>query len=401
MSNKKQIHEEVKTSSRVKKIKYVQGQYFTKNILLKEKLYEFILNKPNLILEPSIGRGDLISYIKERNSDIQFDMFEIDKNIKLLGDIDKNKIIYGDFLIQNINKKYKTIVGNPPYIRTKKGNLYIDFIEKCYNLLDENGELIFIVPSDFIKLTSASKILTTMFNNGMITHIYHPNNEKLFDNASIDVIIFRYCKNKSLSNKILYNDKIVFINNSNGLITFSDTENKDTLLFKDIFNIYVGIVSGKEEVYKNNDLGNIEVINGENKKEKYIFINSFPSNDEKINNYLLQHKSTLLKRNIRNFNEKNWFEWGAARNLAAINNNKNKKCIYIYNLSRKEKIAFIDKVGYFGGGLIMMVPTKECDLDKIINYLNSDTFKQNFMFSGRFKIGHRQISNSIFPNELS
>ena len=401
MSNKKQIHEEVKTSSRVKKIKYVQGQYFTKNILLKEKLYEFILNKPNLILEPSIGRGDLISYIKERNSDIQFDMFEIDKNIKLLGDIDKNKIIYGDFLIQNINKKYKTIVGNPPYIRTKKGNLYIDFIEKCYNLLDENGELIFIVPSDFIKLTSASKILTTMFNNGMITHIYHPNNEKLFDNASIDVIIFRYCKNKSLSNKVLYNDKIVFINNSNGLITFSDTENKDTLLFKDIFNIYVGIVSGKEEVYKNNDLGNIEVINGENKKEKYIFINSFPSNDDKINNYLLQHKSTLLKRNIRNFNEKNWFEWGAARNLAAIYNNKNKKCIYIYNLSRKEKIAFIDKVGYFGGGLIMMVPTKECDLDKIINYLNSDTFKQNFMFSGRFKIGHRQISNSIFPNELS
>ena len=66
-------------------------------------------------------------------------------------------VVYGDFMKQTITKTYKTIVGNPPYVRTKKGNLYIDFTEKCYNLLDDNGELIFIVPSDFLKLTCASK----------------------------------------------------------------------------------------------------------------------------------------------------------------------------------------------------------------------------------------------------
>lgn len=38
--------------------------------------------------------------------------------------------------------------------------------------------MIFIVPSDFLKLTSASKILNIMINNGTFTHIYHPNNEK-------------------------------------------------------------------------------------------------------------------------------------------------------------------------------------------------------------------------------
>jgi len=35
------------------------GQYFTSNIELKKKVFEFILNVPLTILEPSIGRGDL------------------------------------------------------------------------------------------------------------------------------------------------------------------------------------------------------------------------------------------------------------------------------------------------------------------------------------------------------
>ena len=119
-----------------------------------------------------------------------------------------------------ITKTYKTIVGNPPYIRTKKGNLYIDFAEKCYNLLDDNGELIFIVPSDFFKLTSASKLLNVMMKNGTFTHIFHNHNEKMFENASIDVIVFRYCKNNLIDKKVLYNDKLLYAINSNGLITF-------------------------------------------------------------------------------------------------------------------------------------------------------------------------------------
>jgi hypothetical protein len=43
----------------------------------------------------------------------------------------------------------------------------------------------------------------------------------------------------------------------------------------------------------------------------------------------------------------------------------------------------------------MMMPKKDCNLDSIINFLNSNEFKDNFIFSGRFKIGHRQLSNSI------
>jgi adenine-specific DNA-methyltransferase len=368
------------------------GQYFTSNIELKKKVFEFILNNPLTILEPSIGRGDLILFNK--NPNIKFDMYEIDNTIKLLDGINKNDVIYTDFIKEDIQKKYISIIGNPPYIKTKTGNLYIDFINKCYNLLEENGELIFIVPSNFYKLTCSYKLLNEMMENGTFTHIYHPNNENMFENASIDILIFRYCKNRNIEKKIIYNDKIKFIINSNGIITFEDEEIKNTILFEDYFNIYVGLVSGKEEVYKNEEYGNIEVLNGEDKIDKYIYIDKYPCENDKINEYLLKYKKILIERKIRKFNNDNWFEWGAPRNITTIKNNIGKDCIYIYNLTRKTKIAFLGKVNYFGGSLLILIPKKECDLNKIISYLNSDIFKSNFLFSGRFKIGHRQISKS-------
>ena len=379
--------------------KHELGQYYTTHNELKETVFEFILNSPNNILEPSIGRGDLITFITNRLPNIIFDMYEIDTQIKLLDNIEQDKVVYGDFMTQPITKTYKTIVGNPPYIRTKKGNLYIDFTEKCYNLLDANGELIFIVPSDFLKLTSASKLLNVMMSNGTFTHIFHPHNEKMFANASIDVILFRYCKNSLIEKKVLYNDKILYISNSNGLITFDEKVNNNNVLFQDYFDIYVGLVSGKEEVYKNEEHGNIEVLNGHNKFEKYIYIETYPCENEKINEYLIEHKNELITRGIRKFNEKNWFEWGAPRNISTINSNLGKDCIYIYNLTRKSDVSFLGKVSYFGGGLLMLKPKKKCDLNKIVTYINSTTFKANFMFSGRFKIGHRQICNSYIPSD--
>lgn len=379
--------------------KHNLGQYFTTHNDLKEKVFEFIFNSPSNILEPSIGRGDLIVFITDKIPSITFDMYEIDTKIKLLDKIEKDKVVYGDFMKQTITETYRTIIGNPPYVRTKKGNLYIDFTEKCYNLLDENGELIFIVPSDFLKLTSASKLLNTMMTNGTFTHIFHPHNEKMFENATIDVIVFRYCKNILIEKKVLYNDKILYITNSNGLITFGEEENNNNIMFQDYFDIYVGLVSGKEEVYKNEELGNIEVLNGEDKVNKYIYIENYPCENEEINKYLFDNKKELIERGIRKFNENNWFEWGAPRNISAINANLGKDCIYIYNLTRKPNVSFLGKVTYFGGGLIMLKPKKKCNLHNIVSYINSNAFKDNFIFSGRFKIGHRQISNSFIPSE--
>jgi adenine-specific DNA-methyltransferase len=170
-------------------------------------------------------------------------------------------------------------------------------------------------------------------------------------------------------------------------------------MFKDYFDIYVGIVSGKEKVYKNEEYGNIEVLNEEDKFDKYIYIEKYPCDNENINKHLLNYKKELIERGIRRFNENNWFKFGATRNISKVIKNIGKECIYIYNLTRKTNIAFLGKVSYFGGGLLMLKPKKNCNLQTIISYLNSNTFKDNFIFSGRFKIGHRQISHSYIPSE--
>lgn len=57
--------EEIEEEFKKLKLKKDLGQYFTKNRTLLKKVNEFILNKPELILEPSIGRGDIVNYIKE------------------------------------------------------------------------------------------------------------------------------------------------------------------------------------------------------------------------------------------------------------------------------------------------------------------------------------------------
>lgn len=375
----------------------MSGQYFTKNRLLQKKMYSFILNNPKEILEPSVGRGDLVQYIDSQIPNIKFDMYEIDDKIKDFL-IDKKQIIFGDFLCQQINKKYDTIIGNPPYVRTKKGNLYIDFIKKCFGLLENNGELIFIVPSDFFKLTCASKLLIDMLNNGTFTHIFHPHDENLFDGAAIDVIIMRYCKNDTLEKKVLYNDKPMYLLNNRGFVTFTENKINQNKLknVSDYFDVYVGFVTGRDDVFQNDQLGNINVLWSRNKIKKFILIDQFPSSDNQINQHLLNNKNKLINRKIRKFNEKNWYQWGGLRNMSSIEKNKNKKCIYLRNMSRSEEVAFEGTVDYFGPGLFMLLPkNNNIDLNNAIKYFNSKKFKQDFIYSGRFKIGNKQLCKSI------
>jgi adenine-specific DNA-methyltransferase len=271
-------------------------------------------------------------------------------------------------------------------------NLYIQFIEKCFQLLDEGGELIFIVPSDFIKLTSASSIIQKMNECGSFTNFLFPHNENLFDNASIDVVVFRY--EKGVSNKSTsINGETKFCNVTNGVITFSDIEVSGDIV-SNVFDVYVGLVSGKDEIYKTS-FGNIDILTDKDVTEKFIFVNDFPTSNTQINDHLLLNKKQLLERRIKKFNEKNWFEWGAPRNIKTIEKNLGRPCVYIRNVTRQKEVAFEGQVTHFGGKLLCLIPKENINLDTIIEYLNSNEFKKNYMYAGRFKIGHRQLSLAL------
>ena len=368
------------------------GQYFTIAPTLQKFIFDSVQYRGSLLLEPSFGAGHLLQLFKESDPNYPMVCYELDHSIQPVVSFNKHQVcIYGDFMAQPMNRHFKTIVGNPPYVKQSSGNLYLAFIAKCLDWLDESGELLFIVPSEFLKQTSANAIVTRMATEGSFTHFYFPHDESLFENASVDVVAFRYQKDLHTPTAIVNGVERTYAV-TNGILTF--TESGDALpRLGSLFDIYVGMVTGRDEIYKV-PFGTIDMRTDKDRVERYLFPTSFPTDSQEINEYLLQHKPALLARKIRSFTETNWFEWGAPRNLKKIQTHWGKPCLYVRMLTRDTAVAFTGTVEYFGGTLLCLIPKASADLKKICDALNQESFRTEYTYSGRFKIGHKQLANA-------
>lgn len=382
-------------------IKKDLGQYFTTDLGLQKKVVDLVKNNPQTVLEPSCGRGDLVGAIQHRFRECQFVLYEIDKSIELLQCVkDRNsQIIYEDFLETDVGRSFDTIVGNPPFVsgKVRNKNMYIRFIEKCYKMLNNDGELIFIVPYAFLKSTSGTKLIDKMVQSGSFTDIYHTNNEKLFHGASVDVIVFRYQKGLLKHPTITYNDTEVNYTITNGIISFRERES-DMRMIHEIFDVYVGLVSGLDKVFRNDEHGNISVKMDIDRDDKFIFLDELPAKGTTVRKYLEENKDKLMKRRICKITEKNWYKFGAIRNNRVMEDKADQRCIYIRTVSRRNIVACVDTVRYFGGSLLMMIPkvdnvNNEIDLDSIADSMNSSDFRDQFMSNGRFIISHHTLCN--------
>ena len=103
------------------------GQYFTISDELQQFVFESVKNKGHTLLEPSVGAGHLLKKFKEYDENYPIICYEIDSKVKQIINV---PVIHGDFTKQTVTTKFKTIIGNPPYVKQKSGvNLYIKFIE--------------------------------------------------------------------------------------------------------------------------------------------------------------------------------------------------------------------------------------------------------------------------------
>jgi adenine-specific DNA-methyltransferase len=397
------------------------GQYFTTSEKLQKFVLDSVKNIGETILEPSLGAGHLLLKFLERDPSQSFIGYEIDTSIKPIIAQNKNQeIIYADFIESSIKRKFKTIIGNPPYVSIAKSkNLYIKFIEKCFNLMEDDGEMVFIVPSDFIRLTGAADLISEMVAAGHFTDFLFPHEENLFEDASIDILVFRYQKSIRLANSSITNLNGLHVgqgltversaeltclptpfNVSNGIITFGLEQTENTVRMEELFDIYVGLVTGRDEVYKV-DFGNISVLSDKDRTEKFIYVDSYPSGiSEQIDGHLMDNQKTLMERRIKTFNDSNWWQWGAPRNIKVMRDSVGSPCIYIRTITRSSEVAFEGTVQFFGGGLLCAIPkTPETAsrLTEICAYLNEESVRKNYTFSGRFKIGHKQLCNIRVP----
>jgi adenine-specific DNA-methyltransferase len=195
------------------------GQYFTPEVVANFMLELADISANSSILEPSCGEGVFLKLLHDKGFD-NLTAFEIDKELAQ----DFSNVRYESFISAKIPTSFDLIIGNPPYIRWKNleddlkqelssnpiwnkyfnslcDYLYI-FILKSIELLNENGQLIFICPEYWMNTTHSISLRNYMVANGYFEEIYHFNETPIFDKVTVSIVIFKFVKSKQKSGKI-------------------------------------------------------------------------------------------------------------------------------------------------------------------------------------------------------
>lgn len=67
------------------------------------------------VLEPSAGKGDIVEYIHQQDSEIDIDCIEIEENLQHILTGKGHRLVWDDFLSYQTPKHYDLIVMNPPF----------------------------------------------------------------------------------------------------------------------------------------------------------------------------------------------------------------------------------------------------------------------------------------------
>lgn len=296
--------------------KKLNGIFFTPNNIIEHNL-KFLLNyikTNNLfiknVLEPSCGSCEFIFNIDKYFINTHIDGIELNNNIfKNINNIKlKNNILTlsnTDFLLWNSQKKYDLIIGNPPYFNLNKKdinkkylqfiegrtNIYILFILKSIELLNDNGILSFILPCNFLNCLYYNKVRKYIYENFKILNIYEYSNvnDYIDTEQSTCVIIIQKINNienvKLINERFVYDDKIVFFNTVDNIIKIKNLYLNSTTLNDMNFEVKVGnIVWNQVKDLLTDDENKTLLIYSSNISNNELSIKQYSNKDKK--NYI-------------------------------------------------------------------------------------------------------------------
>jgi len=349
-------------------------------------------------LEPSAGNGAFFIPIKEEGRPCV--------GIELDPDIAPPDTLRLDFFAYPVSERFDTIIGNPPYVRyqdipastralldmsrfDKRSNLFLFFIEKCARHLNPGGELIFIVPREFAKLTAAKKLNAWLYEEGSITDFFETGDAKVFGEHTPNCAIFRFEKGR-------------FDRRMRDGRTFHETAGQlmflrqDYILpLSDVFEVKVGGVSGADDLFEHPG-GNLEFVcshTAQTKKtRRMIYGIRHP--------HLEAHKARLLARRVRKFDESNWWQWGRLHPINELPR------IYVNGKTRNPEPFFLHPSIHFDGSILALFP-KNTTLSKpalkeATRMLNHavDWNELGFVCDGRYLFTQRSLQNCLLPADF-
>jgi len=366
------------------------GQVFTPEFIVSEML----MMRKNFwsILEPSCGDWAFIRHLPDWVG------IEIDKRFTW------PNIQNMDFFDYSIKNKFDTIIGNPPYVRfqdideqTKKKldtnffdnrtSLYLFFIKKCIEHLNDKWELIFITPRDFLKATSSIRLNQFIFDNGTITDIIDLWDKKIFGNYTPNCIIRRFEKLNYKRTTNLYKKFVC----SNWQLFFTD--NEYPIRFSDIFFVKVWAVSGADEIFTDDVEWNIDFVCSytakTSKTKKMIYNIQTPK--------LITNKEILTNRKIKKFDESN------RRTRWRKHYESDQKRIYVNNKTRNEKPFFLNNSNFYDGSVLAIFPqNQDLDIEILCDKLNNvNRLELWFVCDGRFIFNQKSLENCVLPESFT
>lgn len=351
------------------------------------------------VLEPSAGDGAFFKPLLAQGRDCVG--IELDPSVAPEG------IVVGDFFDYPLDEQFDTIIGNPPYVRfqdvavdtqkslkseffDKRSNLFLFFIEKCVRHLKPGGELVFIVPREFIKLTAAKKLNAWLYEQGSITHFFETGDTRVFGEHTPNCAIFRFEKGRTDRHMA---DGRRFVEVDGQLMFLRDDY---SVRFADVFSVKVGAVSGADSIFTH-PKGNMEFVcsktveTGETRRMLYGIKHP----------HLEKHKEALLARRVKTFDESNWWQWG--RHFP-INLHPR---IYVNGRTRKPEPFFLHDCNAFDGAVLALftknrrIPRRELIECTLMLNREVDWQELGFVCDGRFLFTQRSLQTCVLPEKFS
>lgn len=372
------------------------GQVFTPPNIVELMLS--LRTRQGRVLEPSAGAGAFSSRLPGCVA-VEFDP-----------DVADESMIRGDFFTYPATERFDTVIGNPPYVRFQdipettrarldmarfdgRSNLFLFFIDKCLQHLADHGELIFIVPREFIKLTAARKLNRHLFDTGTITHWIETGDTRIFDGAVPNCAIFRFEKG-NFSRQTRYRtlqtprwETRHFIE-MDGQLAFSPAHMSVPL--SALFSVKVGAVSGADDVFAHPE-GNVEFVYSRTidtgATRRMLYNHLHPD--------LLAHKPRLLDRRVRPFNEANWWHWGRGYP------HTDAPRIYLNSRTRRAAPFFLHPAQAYDGAILALFPhDQRLPLDEATHLLNTAVPWEalGFRVDGRFLFTQRSLQTVVLPD---
>jgi adenine-specific DNA-methyltransferase len=369
------------------------GQVFT-----PPKIVEYMLDlcrNQGRVLEPSAGMGAFCQGLAARGRD--YVALEIDERFAA------PKIRTTDFFAYPEHEKFDTIIGNPPYVRfqdilpatrpllrrgifDQRSNLFLFFIEKCVRHLNPGGELVFIVPREFIKLTSARKLNAWLYKEGSITDFFETGDSSIFGPYVPNCAIFRFEKGRT--NRQM-TDGRRFIEKDGQLMFLRGDY---ALPLSALFEVRVGGVSGADEIFIHPD-GNRDFVCSKTAETGQ----TRPMLYDIRHPHLEAHKTRLLARRVTHFDESNWWQWGRAYPL------NDRPRVYVNGRTRRPEPFFLHDSPHFDGAILALFPNKTSlarqEMQQITRMLNQDVNWQElgFVCDGRYLFTQRSLQTCLLP----